>query len=196
MVDDLQNANFERFIFYTVCSLDSNSQVQSVGQEGLRKYPAPDFENNEIIEKLYRLYQGTPEPDSQREASIALKHKILNILAKSKQATKKMPQMVQVSFDSLYGKATSSKLRQSGIAFIQSILRNSDVPTLSPVAPIFLSGLLTLIKDSSLDENIRAFAYEACGILSTRVPTVFETDASLLFDFFAALSTENRLDVN
>jgi proteasome component ECM29 len=195
MLDDLPQPSLERFLICTVCSVDSFNQVQSVAQEGLRRYPAPDYENEELIKKLFRLYQGIPAPKLQLEASPALKQKLLAVLAKSKLATNTLPQMVQVSFDALYGPQTSLKLRQAGMSFVQAILRNAELQALMPVAPVFLSGLLKLIKERDLDEAVRGFAYEACAILSRRVPSLFENDITLLEEFFNALSTEPRYSI-
>jgi proteasome component ECM29 len=190
MIDEFPNVIMERFIFCTICSVDSNTTVQSVAQEGLRRYATPDFENELLVNDLYKLYMGT---DIQKESSNLLKIKILQIIAKSKRASNKLPQTVQVSFDALYGPQTSPKLRVAGMSFVQAVFRLSDLSSLVPVAPVFLSGLLKLIADVNLDDVVRGFAYNAIAILSTRTPELFENDVELLIKFFDAINTESRL---
>jgi proteasome component ECM29 len=191
-VNDFSNVNVERFLFCTICSTDSNATVKSVAHEGLKRYPAPDFENEYLVSVLYKIYMGDGRDELQKESSNPLKIKILNILAKSKRATNKLPHTVQVCFDALYGEKTGPKLRLAGMSFVQSVFRLSDLSSLSPVAPVFLSGLLKLIADINLDDAVRGFAYNAISILSTRIPELFENDIDLLIKFFDAINTEPR----
>lgn len=205
MMDELMptGVDFQKFFLYLSASCDSFHEVQSVAEEGLRRYSKPDIEVINHVAKLYQLYQGTQmqnSDESRTPASAKLKQTILETLAKSKMAVNTFPQMVQVSFDALYGTFilikgnTNSKLRQAGMSFVQAIFRMGTDEKIIPVAPVFLSGLLKVIHEEDKDANdviLRGFAYEAIALLSKRAPSHFN-DTVILDMFFDALSTEPK----
>ncbi|KAH9265590.1 hypothetical protein BASA84_001594 [Batrachochytrium salamandrivorans] len=202
----------EKFLIYLVCAADSFSEVQSIGDDGLKRHAKPNFEDHRVVLKLYHLYLGTytpppmthtPESDVppvipghlRGEGTISLKRHVIDFLMRSAKATNQFPQMIQVSFDALYGHGTTPKLRTAGMSFVQWVARMADANKITLVAPVLLSGLLKFIDESTeesgaANEALRGFAYEAVGLLSKKVPSLFQKDVAILYNFFSAVSGE------
>jgi proteasome component ECM29 len=96
---------------------------------------------------------------------------------------------------------TNVKLRLSGMSFVQWIARMAEKKVLDPVAPILLSGLLKFLKEpaETQSENLRGFGYVSVGLLAQRCkfllikgPELFENDLSLLKEFVASFSLEEK----
>jgi len=109
----------------------------------------------------------------RKEASLAVKGRILIFLQKSIKASNQFPSFLQVIFDCLYGQTTTKKLKQAGMGFAHWVCRMAEQQTLIPVAPVLLSGLLKLIKEEPpsldlVDENIRGFNFVAISTLCKR----------------------------
>eukprot|EP00842_Homolaphlyctis_polyrhiza_P003087 jgi/Hompol1/377/HPOL_000235-RA len=156
----------EKFMIYLVCAADSFSDVQSIGDDGLKRYAKPDFEKPEVVFKLYSLYLGSA-------TSAQSPSQIIEFLLRSSRATNQFPQMIQVAFDALYGENTTHKLRAAGMSFVQWVARMAETDKIVPVAPVLFSGLLKFIGETSEQggtesESLRGFAYESVGLLSKR----------------------------
>ncbi|KAL2912896.1 proteasome component M29 [Polyrhizophydium stewartii] len=204
----------EKFLIYLVCSCDVSSEVQSAGDDGLKRYAKPDFENDQVVLRLYALFLGTPPktaagptpPDLIRSgATPLLGQRIIEFLLRSVRAANQFPQMIQVAFGALAGKLSprqplnpqaSPKLCRAGISFVQWIARITETAKITPVAPVLLARLLKLISEPDLpgneNDSLRGFCYEAVGLLSKRLPALFKKDMSILVDFFTAVSAEAR----
>ena len=48
----------QKYLLYLICSVDSFHQVQSVGEQGHRRYNRPDLDSEFIVKKLYQFYLG------------------------------------------------------------------------------------------------------------------------------------------
>ncbi|KAJ3192246.1 hypothetical protein HK101_006845 [Irineochytrium annulatum] len=197
----------ERFFIYVVASADTNHEIVSAGEDGLKRNAKPDFEDLGCVRGLYMLYQGSPSHaqaqaqrvpgDLRTPGTATVKLKSMTFMLKSAAATNQMPGMLQIAFDALYGEATTAKLRSCGMSFVQWVARIADSAKIKPVAPILLSGLLKFIEANEDEkgqdnENLRGFAYEAVGLLSKRAPELFSSDIAILQQFFTAVATEQR----
>lgn len=132
----------------------------------------------------------------KKEASLAVKGRILIHLQKSVKATNVFPSFLQVIFDCLYGQNTTKKLKQTGMGFAHWVCRMADQQALAPVAPVLLSGLLKLLTEEGpsqdmVDENIRGFNFVAVSTLCKRVPKLVHDDFSILELFFKSLVRES-----
>ena len=105
-----------RFRIFLVGTTDANHDIISVAEEGIKKLPRIDWEADEVVDELYKMYQGY---EGRSPAQVVLKQKIVSYLLKSASATNKFPQFLQVIFDALYGEETNNKLRNGGMAFVQ-----------------------------------------------------------------------------
>ncbi|KAI9332879.1 proteasome stabiliser-domain-containing protein [Zopfochytrium polystomum] len=200
IVEDTACMN-EKFFLHVAAGAEANHDVVALGEDGLKRLTKPDFEDDEFVKGMFRLYQGVThgQPDELRSpGSLLLKVKVLQVLLKSAKAANSFPSMVQVSFDALYGEGTNARLRSAGMSFIQWIARMASPSVLRPIAPVLLSGLLKLIGEELVDpsvkdnENLKGFAYEAVGLLSKKAPEEFRKDLSLLEQFFSAVRQESR----
>ncbi|KAI8907835.1 proteasome stabiliser-domain-containing protein [Gorgonomyces haynaldii] len=189
MQDIVPDLHLERFILYLIGSVDSFSNVQSVGDEGIKRYQKPDFESLDVVQRLYSLYHGFHHSNQdyvRSKASTEVKIKIIEFLCKSSLATNTFPHMIQTSFDALYSQ--SPKLEQAAIQFMQWIFRMVEPAKLEPVGQVFLDALLKIIDRR---DPLRGFAYEAVGLLSKKAPKLFDNDLVLL-KFFSAFDTEDK----
>ncbi|KAI9197483.1 proteasome stabiliser-domain-containing protein [Polychytrium aggregatum] len=195
----------EKYLIYLLAQADANHEVISAGEDAMKRQSKPDFESDHFVARLYELYLGTQQATKGQEANVRAgatvqaKHKILGCLTKSAKATNKFPAVIQVIFDSLYHEKTTARLRNAGMSFVQWVARMATDEVIKPVAPIVLSGLLKFIADpdegtiaANENENLRGFAYEAIGLISKRAPELFMADATILFNLFKAVSTEQR----
>ncbi|KAJ8329188.1 proteasome component M29 [Batrachochytrium dendrobatidis] len=203
----------EKFIIYIICAGDTFSEVQSIGNDGLKRSEKPNFEDPVTVFVLYSLYLGSNLPDSttNRDGTSAksktdyirgpvptsIKQLVIEFLLRSALATNFIQLAMQVAFDALYGQKTTHKLRSGGMSFVQWIARMSDTAKLEVVSPVLLTGLLKFIDDYTEEngndsESLRGFAYEAVGLLSKRVPAPFQKDITILYNFFTAVSAEQR----
>ncbi|KAJ3082398.1 hypothetical protein HK102_001738 [Quaeritorhiza haematococci] len=196
----------EKFLVYVAASADPLHEVVSAGEDGLRRHAKPDFEDEQLVNCLYQLYQGTAQSSPPQGAAgdnvrmpgtVSLKSRALAYLLKSAKAANTFPSMLQVTFDALYGEQTTAKLRAAGMSFVQWIARMAETSRIEPVAPVLLMGLQKFIGEHEGEagqeiESLRGFAYEAVGLLSTRAPALFRKDVTILYSFFQAVSKEQR----
>ena len=186
----------DKYILCIIACNDSAHEVQFIGDGGLKRMVKPNFENALFISRLYSLYQGVPPEFAGQDywrapANPGLKQKILESFLKSTLAANQVPHMIQVSLDALYGDLKLTRLRNAGMAFVQWIAKTSRDDVIRPNGLILLSGLIKLINEpiSANTDVLRGFAYEAVGLLSKRVPEIFEPEH--LIEFFRAISHEN-----
>ncbi|KAJ3021840.1 hypothetical protein HKX48_007616 [Thoreauomyces humboldtii] len=191
----------DKFVIYLSATGDSNHEVVSAGEDGMKRHVKPDLEQEEVVLALYALYQGTgtqKNPEKFRSPSTtALKNRILKVLLRSAAAVNQFPQMIQVAFDTLNGDTTNAKLRASGMSFVQWIARMARDEKIKPVAPVLLSALSHFISSppegvSTDGESLRGFAYEAVGLLCKREPQLCSNDAAMLRDYFEKLGSETQ----
>ncbi|ORE02510.1 ARM repeat-containing protein [Rhizopus microsporus var. microsporus] len=160
----------ERLPLLIAGACDSNQQVSSTCEDGMRKWiGSVDYEDKKTIQTLYRLYLGTKdEKDPRLQASTPIKIRVLQYLTKSVAAANMNTHMIQ-----------------------------STEANLSPVAPIIVSGLLKFINQNEElkghdGESIRGSAYVACGLVAKKVPQVALSDNQILSLFFNKLEQEER----
>ena len=198
LYSDLFPSN-KKFPHFIVASCASSHDLVDKGEGGLKRFKF-DLEDAQLVQELYMLYQGTPaekDPNlKRREGSPAVKGRILIFLQKSLRAANHFPGFIQVIFDCLYGQSTTKKLKQAGMGFAHWVCRMAEQATLTPVAPVLLSGLLKMIKEEvpspdMVDEGIRGFNFVAISTLCKRVPKLLQSDFSILELFFQSLATES-----
>jgi len=193
--------SISRFKVFLIASVDSNYEVANLGDSALKKIKNPNMETQDVINELYKLYQGTQnnkvkEVDIRKPASSNLKLKILNYLEKSKCAANTSPNFIQVCFDSLYGADTTVKLKKSGMVFTQWIARMTDFKILSAVGPVLLTGFNKYIDEHKFErgidqESLLCYAYETIGLLAERLPDLIIKDITIIEKLFDLLPQES-----
>lgn len=195
----LQN---ERYWAFTVASCDANSDVASRGEDGTKKIGRPDCEDAPSVGWFYDLYarggstDKTPAGPARVQAlSPQLKTKLLSsILQRSAAAGNSFPALLQTMFDALFA-TTDIKLRMEGMRFAVWCLRvgklKADGGWLEErIGAVLLGGFTKLVeeepaengeartgsqmlREASARQALTGLAYEAVGLLSSRVPTLF-----------------------
>ncbi|OBZ85602.1 Proteasome-associated protein ECM29 [Choanephora cucurbitarum] len=179
---------------------DPNHQVTSACEDGMRRWTGNvDYEDSNTIQALYKLYlgsKGTPK-EARAPAPNTVKLRILHYLSKSIIASNMVTSMIQVIFDGIYGEHTNAKLQRSAMSFLQWCARMGSEASITPVAPIIISGLLKYINQNEeaqgFDaESIKGYAYVACGLVVRKVPKVGLSDTHILSLFFDNLEKEHK----
>ncbi|KAI9480308.1 MAG: proteasome stabiliser-domain-containing protein [Benjaminiella poitrasii] len=184
---------------------DANHQVTSICEDGMRRWTGNvDYEDKSTIQSLYQLYLGTASvktvkdtKEIRSQASNSIKLRIFQYLSKSIIATQMVTSMIQVIFDGIYADTTTVKLQRAAMSYLQWCARMGTEKHIGPIAPIIISGLLKYINEneemSGLDaENIKGYAYVACGLIAKKVPKVGLSDTQMLSLFFDNLEKEKK----
>ncbi|RIB13602.1 proteasome stabiliser-domain-containing protein [Gigaspora rosea] len=115
-----------------------------------------DLETKELYVNVRQLiYRLTLYNIGQKETlrqSQSLKSKIMYYLCKSKLAANIFPEMLHVSFDSLFSPKTEINLQKQGTEFIQWIARMVDTSRLELIGRVLLFGLLKIIKETKIEK--------------------------------------------
>ncbi|RKP36670.1 proteasome stabiliser-domain-containing protein [Dimargaris cristalligena] len=206
---EIPHLTLHRFMLALVASCDPRyPSVASLGDDQLKRLKAPNWENPQLINALFRLFLGSKgqqpavinpaSPDFRPGVAIALKLKILNYASKSVTAARTFPATLQIIFEALFG-ATNARLRQKGMSFVHWVFRMAPAELLEPAMPVLLSGMLKVIRPPPAtsgdsvpvsDETLRGYAYVAIGLLGQKVPRLIRSDLALLGTLFDALRHE------
>ncbi|KAI9262019.1 proteasome stabiliser-domain-containing protein [Sporodiniella umbellata] len=191
----------ERLPLLTAGACDSNHQVVSACEDGLRRWTGSvDYEDKKTIQTLYRMYLGSKsshEKDVRSAASASIRIRILQSLSKSVIAANMPGYMVQTIFEGIYGDSTTAKLQRSAMGYLQWCARISTEENMSQIAPIVVSGLLKYINQNEggkgIDgDSVKGSAYVACGLVLKKAPKVGLSDLEVLSLFFERLETEEK----
>ncbi|KAJ3256608.1 hypothetical protein HK103_005242 [Boothiomyces macroporosus] len=187
----------EKFLVFLVASVDPFHEVQFVGEDGLRRYAKPDMENEYLINRLYLLYLGHNDPKdpsaSRQPASVLLKNRIVDYMLKSVLAANKVPFMINMSFDALYNPHSTPKLRSNGMAFVYWMAKMTRNEIMKPIGKLLIEGISKLLdeqQDAGL-ENIRGLTYESIGMISKKVPELFQNDLEIAKRFLTSIPLES-----
>ncbi|KAK5578672.1 hypothetical protein RB653_008345 [Dictyostelium firmibasis] len=202
------------FLHFLVTSVDINFQeVQKKAEDTIKRLSKVKFENVQLVEQMYSLFLGSqviaqnkqpkqdiPIDQRRHEASPALKERILQYFCKSIPAANQFSLTLHVIFDSIYGSATTMKLKQSAMIFVQWVFRHSSDQQLSTMGPVIFSGLLKLIDElensgsTSKDINeLKSFTYMSLGLLCKRNKDLFKNDIQLIGKLMKKVSTEESM---
>lgn len=199
---DIKFLHKERFWSYLVASCDANSDVQSRGEDGTKKLGRPDTEDAATVKWYYDLYSlggptdKTTGPSKTEGLSPTLKTKLLqSVFERSALAGNTFPALLQTSFDALFA-STDAKLRMEGMRFAVWCLRVGKLKTEGGgwlderIGGVLLGGFTKLVeeepaqdgeartgsqmlREASARQALTSLAYEAVGLLSSRVPSLF-----------------------
>ncbi|KYQ93632.1 hypothetical protein DLAC_05014 [Tieghemostelium lacteum] len=189
-------------VHYIIGSVDTYQQVQDRSDESLKRLPKINYENTQLIDRLYQLFMGTPEnqtsvaPEQRKKpASSQLKEKIFHYFCKSLLAANKFPLTLQIIFEGVYGHESTMKLKQSAMAFVQWVFRHAAQNHIQAMGSIILSGLLKLLNEleefQGKDVNeLKAFTYTSLGLLCKRSNDLFRNDLTLIDSLMKKVSKE------
>ncbi|KAI9031501.1 proteasome stabiliser-domain-containing protein [Hyaloraphidium curvatum] len=185
----------ERYWCFLVASVDGISEVASRGEDGMKKIGRADLEAADAVAYYYGLYFLGSQQDKASAAERAtplppqLKAKLLQLLSRSVLAANTFPQLLQASFDALFA-STDAKLRLEGMRFAVWCLRAAKLKPAGGwlddrVGGVLLGGFTKVAeepqddatgsKDAATRAALVSLAYDAAGLLCSRIPALFST---------------------
>lgn len=210
----------ERFLPALFASADTNSRLSDVGEYMLKRAtPVISLEDHNLVKKLYSLYLGTPGNTGSRPVRRSLQTKILALLSRSKEATRFVPEVIQIVRDALEPQGPNrdpavgapklgletTKLRSQVFAFTSWVARTGSKEDHSALAPTLVTDLRTYIESQgwprmndatngsiSGETSSRSYCYESIGLLAKACPKklLLDSDLDLLRWLFNSLGTD------
>ncbi|KAL8938334.1 MAG: hypothetical protein Q9211_003256 [Gyalolechia sp. 1 TL-2023] len=211
----------ERFLPALFASSDPNSRLADIGDDILKRaIPAVSLEDEEMLNRLFRVYLGTRGTGGSLPARAPLQTKILSLLCKSKRATSYTTENIQIVKEGLTssdqeGVSSSvtaiqgleaSKLRTQIFVYTNWLARVSDSADIGIIALSLVAQLRTYIEsqgwptyqeETTGQDNhaisLRSLGYESIGILARAYPTrlVLDEQLDLLRWLFDSLAADS-----
>ncbi|KAJ8751379.1 hypothetical protein K2173_016576 [Erythroxylum novogranatense] len=195
-------------IAYPIClaaSADSQEQVIKRGEELLKKKAfSANLDDSNLMNKLFLLFNGTPgtvdvAPESRvNPGSVALRVKLMSIFCRSIAAANSFPATLQCIFGCMNGSGTTSRLKQLGMEFSVWVFKHAKLDQLKLMGPIILTAILKLLdgylnsESDSISKDMKAFSFQAIGLLAQRLPYLFRDKVDMAVRIFDALKRESQ----
>ncbi|XP_055956267.1 proteasome adapter and scaffold protein ECM29 [Patella vulgata] len=186
---------------YIIASSDTRHSVATSADMELKRIMGSiDWNSTEILNKLYRIFQGTVvikgqtavKPEQRRvPVCTRIRLKIFPFFLKSKEAVSMFPSCIQVVFDCLFGANLNAKLRIMAVQFVHHICYNCDATKFKMFDAVLLSGMVKLIGEAKEDNKLRSLAYVAVGKIARRSPERVAKDITLIQQFFESVCQED-----
>uniref|UniRef100_A0A0E0F2B9 EF-hand domain-containing protein n=1 Tax=Oryza meridionalis TaxID=40149 RepID=A0A0E0F2B9_9ORYZ len=131
-------------------------------------------------------------------AHSSLRVRLMGVFCRSIAAANAFPYTLQCIFGCIYGNGTTSRLKQLGMEFTVWVFKHAANDQLKLIGPVILSGILRSLDGSSTTEadsssrDIKIFAYQAIGLLATRMPNLFSNKTDMAIRLFTALRLEEQ----
>ncbi|RVE49284.1 hypothetical protein evm_006078 [Chilo suppressalis] len=176
-----------------VAAADSRFSVANHANSPLiRVNSSVDWSQPSVVAPLYSLYLGTwgglkvPPDDRKVPACTRLRLKLIQYLNKVTGPAILFPHCMQVVFSSLFDPNTNSRLRNLALVFLLNIINSGEETQLKKVAPVFLQGLLKIIRSEEHAEH-QPKAYMCLGRLGMKCPGSVGGQLSLLEELVGKL---------
>ncbi|KAK8955794.1 hypothetical protein KSP40_PGU002294 [Platanthera guangdongensis] len=190
---------------YLAASADSQELVVKRAEELLkRKASGVNLEDSDLINRLFILFNGTTNVESiatefrASPVSNALRLQLMSVFCRSIAAANAFPYALQCMFGCMYGSGTTSRLKQLGMEFTVWVFRHALIDRLKLMGPVTLNAILQLLDGSSLQEtdvitkDAKSYAFQAIGLLATRMPQLFRDKIDMSVRLFTALKLEDH----
>ncbi|XP_066339222.1 uncharacterized protein [Miscanthus floridulus] len=190
---------------YLSASSDSQEPVSKKGEEFLkRKASTVNLEDPNLIKRLFTLFNGTVGAENiaaelkVSPAHASLRMRLMSVFCRSVAAANAFPHTLQCIFGCIYGSGTTSRLKQLGMEFTVWVFKHAVTDQLKLIGPVILSGILRSLDGSSTAEtdstgrDTKIFAYQAIGLLASRMPNLFSDKTDMAIRLFTALRLEDQ----
>ncbi|VAI29983.1 unnamed protein product [Triticum turgidum subsp. durum] len=190
---------------YLAGASDSQESVAKRGDELLkRKASTANLEDAKLINRLFTLFNGTASAENiAAELKVApapssLRVRLMSVFCRSIAAANAFPYTLQCIFGCIYGSGTTSRLKQLGMEFTVWVFKHAVMDQLKLIGPVILSGILRSLDGSSSTEadstarDVKIFAYQAIGLLASRMPNLFSNKTEMAMRLFTALRLEDQ----
>ncbi|KAG9454895.1 hypothetical protein H6P81_007799 [Aristolochia fimbriata] len=191
-------------LYVAACS-DSQEPVAKKGEELLkRKAAGVNLEDPHLINRLFLLFNGNitvesiPAESRVTPVTPTLKARLMTVFCRSIAAANAFPSTLQCIFGCIYGGGTTPRLRQLGMEFSVWVFKHAKLDQLKLMGPLILSGILRSLDGNLSSEpdlvakDIKAFAFQAIGLLAQRMPQLFRDKLDVAVRLFEALKTEDQ----
>jgi proteasome component ECM29 len=131
-------------------------------------------------------------------APSSLRVRLMSVFCRSIAAANAFPYTLQCIFGCIYGSGTTSRLKQLGMEFTVWVFKHAVMDQLKLIGPVILSGILRSLDGSSTTEadstgrDVKIFAYQAIGLLASRLPNLFSNKTEMAVRLFTALRLEDQ----
>ncbi|PAN15915.1 hypothetical protein PAHAL_3G020000 [Panicum hallii] len=190
---------------YLSAASDCQESVSKKGEELLkRKASTVNLEDPSLIKKLFTLFNGTVGAENiaaelkVSPAHASLRMRLMSVFCRSIAAANAFPHTLQCIFGCIYGSGTTSRLKQLGMEFTVWVFKHAVTDQLKLIGPVILSGILCSLDGSSTTEtdstgrHTKIFAYQAIGLLASRMPNLFSDKTNMAIRLFTALRLEDQ----
>ncbi|KAF8664644.1 hypothetical protein HU200_054353 [Digitaria exilis] len=190
---------------YLCAASDSQESVSKKGEELLkRKASAVNLEDPNLMKKLFTLFNGTVGAENiaaelkVSPAHASLRMRLMSVFCRSIAAANAFPHTLQCIFGCIYGSGTTSRLKQLGMEFTVWVFKHAVAGQLKLIGPVILTGILRSLDGSSTTEtdstgrDTKLFAYQAIGLLASRMPNLFSDKTDMAIRLFTALKLEDQ----
>ncbi|KAL6641935.1 hypothetical protein ACP70R_020116 [Stipagrostis hirtigluma subsp. patula] len=190
---------------YLAAASDSQESVSKKGEELLkRKASTVNLEDSNLIKRLFTLFNGTVGAENisaelkVSPAHTSLRVRLMSVFCRSVAAANAFPYTLQCIFGCIYGSGTTSRLKQLGMEFTVWVFKHAATDQLKLIGPVILSGILRSLDGSSsaetdsIGKDIKIFAYQAIGLLASRMPNLFSDKTDMATRLFTALRLEDQ----
>ncbi|KAJ3681025.1 hypothetical protein LUZ60_015514 [Juncus effusus] len=188
---------------YLAAASDSLEPVSKRGETLLKRAASgANLEDSDLIKRLLKLFNGnTGEENIAHElkvspASSSLRVRLMSVFTRSISAANSFPFSLQCIFGCIYGNGTTTRLKQLGMEFTVRVFKHAALDQLKLMGPVILSGVLRSIDGSSNSESagkdLKVFAYQAIGLLASRLPNLFREKVEMAVRIFTALKLEDQ----
>ncbi|CAN6357538.1 unnamed protein product [Urochloa humidicola] len=190
---------------YVSAASDSQESVSKRGEELLkRKASTANLEDPNLIKKLFMLFNGTVGAENiaaelkVSPAHASLRMRLMSVFCRSIAAANAFPHTLQCIFGCIYGSGTTSRLKQLGMEFTVWVFKHAVTDQLKLIGPVILNGILRSLDGSSTTEtdstarDTKIFAYQAIGLLASRMPNFFSDKTDMAIRLFTALRLEDQ----
>ncbi|CAM0950343.1 unnamed protein product [Alopecurus aequalis] len=205
VLEAMQLASEIVYPIYLAGASDSQDSVAKRGDELLkRKASTANLEDPKLIKKLFMLFNGTAGAENiAAELKVApapssLRVRLMSVFCRSIAAANAFPYTLQCIFGCIYGSGTTSRLKQLGMEFTVWVFKHAVMDQLKLIGPVILSGILRSLDGSSTTEadstarDVKIFAYQAIGLLASRMPNLFSNKTEMAVRLFTALRLEDQ----
>ncbi|KAG0459441.1 hypothetical protein HPP92_022569 [Vanilla planifolia] len=154
---------------YLAASVDSQEHVIKRGEELVkRKSIGANLDNADLVNKLFLLFNG------QHLLAMHLGGATYVCFLPVNWCCQCFSVSIAVHFGCIYGMGTTSRLKQLGMEFTVWVFRHASMDRLNLIGPVILTAMLRLLDDSSFDAtDADPFAFQAIGLLASRMPQLF-----------------------
>nr|XP_009410433.1 PREDICTED: proteasome-associated protein ECM29 homolog [Musa acuminata subsp. malaccensis] len=188
---------------YLVAASDSQEPVSKRGEELLkRKAAGVNMDDTAFIQRLFTLFNGNIGVESiaadcrVTPVNVSMRVRLMSVFCRSVTAANSFPSTLQCIFGCIYGSGTTSRLKQLGMEFSVWVFKHAVMDQLKLMGPVILSGILRSLDgpnaETEATKYVKTFAYQAIGLLASRMPHLFREKIDMALRLFTALKLEDQ----